>query len=156
MAGLETYSDWLKAKRREQKLTQEKLAEESGLGRTYINAIENGRIKLPQFATRAKIHSVLGSSDDELVDLELLAQDQNGNEWVPERTPTQEPIAQREERISTYIPGLHRVQGSPYGVLAAALVYAFRAMTEEQRAEILKLLNDLDDKLKFEFDNVPS
>ncbi len=82
----ETIAEWVRQQRRLKGITQGQLAEQSGLGRTYINSIENGRVKLPQYQTRSKLHEVFGTTDTELVDLELLGIGEYGEEWVPERS----------------------------------------------------------------------
>lgn len=153
MKDLSTFAHWMKARRREYGLTQAQLAEQSGLGRTYINAIENGRIKLPQHGTRQKIHEVFDSTDDELVDLELLAFDNWGNEYVPEQEPEPEAESGTTPTYGSggwppYIPQLDRVNSSPYGLLGAALIYAFGAMGNQQRKDILDLLNEIDKNIR--------
>lgn len=91
MANVSTFAQWLKSARREKHMTQDDLAEKSGLGRTYISAVETGKVKLPQSQTRERIHNVLGTSDLQLVDYGLLAYDEFGNEYVPDR-PEPAPV----------------------------------------------------------------
>jgi transcriptional regulator with XRE-family HTH domain len=151
MNKLDTFAQWMKAKRRECGLTQAQLAEQTGLGRTYVNAIENGRVKMPQLVTRQKIHEVLGSTDEELIDLELLAYDDYGNPYVPYKEPESEggvTLDYTSGGWPPYIPRLDRVTSSPYGLLGAALIYAFSAMGDQQRGEILKLLGEIDQNIR--------
>ncbi len=157
MATLETYAQWLKAKRREQGLTQEQLAEASGLGRTYVNAIENGRIKLPQFVTRQKLHDVFGSDEAELIDLELMAYNGFNEEYVPERTQSGKATHIEAPPLSDFrIDGLGQIDGGPHALLGAARVYAFRAMNGPQRQKVLALLQEVDNSLRVSnFDDVP-
>lgn len=157
MNDLETFAQWLKLKRKEKKLTQEQLAVESNLGRTYVNAIENGRIKLPQSETREKLHNVLGTSDAELVDLELLAFENYGSEYIPDRRPDLvRQVVEANPLSAVHIEGLSQTSGGPYGLLGAALVYAFRAMNRGQRKAVLKLLTEISDSLDVSaMDDVP-
>lgn len=67
-----TYQGWLKRERERAHLSQEKLGMLAGLGRTYINKIENEKIALPNYETRQKIHDVLGTSEQELKDLGIV------------------------------------------------------------------------------------
>lgn len=80
---LQTIGDWVKWERRAKRLTQERLASEAGLSRNYIVSLEAGRVHLPQHTTRQKLHRVLGTTDAELEDLNLLGRDEWGNEWSP-------------------------------------------------------------------------
>lgn len=149
MSDLDTFAEWVKKRRGELKLTQDKLAEETGLGRTYINSIERGRIKLPQYETRQKLHRVFGSDDRELQDYGIIQWDDYGNEWVPVDQGKKATASPTEVTGLTdvEIPGLAQITGGPYGILGAALVYAFRAMTGDQRKALLKLLTEIDDSL---------
>ncbi len=56
----------IKKKRLAKGLSQDVLARELGLSRTYINLIESGR-KVPPTATLSKIAVVLGTSENDLV-----------------------------------------------------------------------------------------
>lgn len=75
-----TFGDWLRSKRKARRLTQEELAVDAHLNRTYINAIENGRVQLPTADTREKLHRVLGTSDQDLISAGLLVVDEYGLE----------------------------------------------------------------------------
>ena len=55
----------LKEIRKNQKLTQTKLAELCGLSRTAINEIENG-VTDPKYSTVLKISNVLGTKPEEI------------------------------------------------------------------------------------------
>lgn len=93
-----SYPQWLRMNRKLKEFTQEELAEKAGLGRTYINQIENGRIALPQRQTRLKIHDVLGTSEDELYDLNIVAvNQQTGEEYSPSASEL-ERLRERKER----------------------------------------------------------
>lgn len=154
MNSIDSFASWLKAKRRETKMTQAELASATGLDRTYVTQIENGRVRLPQWSTRQKFHDVFGSDDTELVDLQILGYTSTGEEIVP--TPISEMPMESVDLPALrdfQIEGLSRVTGNAYGVLAAALVYGFRSMNPTQRRDVLKLLTEIDARLNI--DEVP-
>ena len=65
--GLETaFSDVLRRLRDGKELSQQKLATESGLGRTYISLLERG-LRRPSLATIFRLAQSLGISPAELV-----------------------------------------------------------------------------------------
>lgn len=94
MASITTYAQWLKAMRREKRMTQQDLAEATGMARTYLSAVEGGKVRMPKSPNRERIHRVFGSSDRELEDLNLIAWDGFGNEIVPEGDA---PLIERRE-----------------------------------------------------------
>ena len=59
--------DRLKKVRRRAMLTQEQLAEKSGVGITTINRIEKGRVEDPHFSTLRKLAEALEVDPAELV-----------------------------------------------------------------------------------------
>jgi transcriptional regulator with XRE-family HTH domain len=59
--------DQLKKVRRRAMLTQEQLAERSGVGITTINRIETGTVKDPHFSTLRKLAAALEVDPAELV-----------------------------------------------------------------------------------------
>lgn len=65
-----TYGQWLKDKRGYRGaanfMSQAALAERVGIDRTHIVQIESGRIGMPDYALRQRIHEVFGTSDDDL------------------------------------------------------------------------------------------
>ena len=61
--------DQLKKVRRRAMLTQEQLAEKSGVGITTINRIETGAVKDPHFSTLRKLARALEVDPAELVRL---------------------------------------------------------------------------------------
>lgn len=63
-----TFAEWLKVERKRARLTQQRLADIAGLGRTYVITLEKGHVNLPQFETRARIHKALGTSEQDLID----------------------------------------------------------------------------------------
>lgn len=67
-----TYGEWLKRSRRRRNITQETISDRAGIGRSHISAIENGRIGLPEGPTRLRIHAVLGTTEDDLVEVGIL------------------------------------------------------------------------------------
>lgn len=78
-----TFSDWMKKRRRELRMTQQHLAERAGFSRSYIVTLESGAITLPQMRTRSRLHAVLNTDDQELEDLGILAVDEYGGEYSP-------------------------------------------------------------------------
>lgn len=90
MAEIRTFGDWMKAMRRERKLTQDELAEQTQLSRTYIIGVEKGRTRLPQQANREKLHAVFGTNDGELEDMGLIAFDSFGTAFLV--APDDEPL----------------------------------------------------------------
>ena len=96
-----TFAQWLRRRRREGGVTQVQLAERAGLGRTYVTALEGGAVTLPTANTRRAIHQVLGTSDEELIALGIMAVDAyTGEEYAPvshdetrrTRSAVQEPM----------------------------------------------------------------
>lgn len=68
-----TYGDWLKAMRRSHgNMTQQELADQVGVHRSYIVKIETGKVKLPEEETRLKFHNVFATSDDDLRELGVI------------------------------------------------------------------------------------
>ena len=67
-----TFGDWLKGQRTRRGLSQIELEQTAELSEKYVSSTERGRIKLPNGNTRARIHDVLGTSDDDLVAVGLL------------------------------------------------------------------------------------
>lgn len=62
-----TFGDWLKRTREAQGYSKVSLSKASGVDRAHIHRIEKGEILLPEAATRARLHKVFGTNDDELV-----------------------------------------------------------------------------------------
>lgn len=60
------FGEWLRQHRRRLGLSQEGLARRAGVERTYITRLESGIIRMPQEDTRAKLHEVLGTSEEQL------------------------------------------------------------------------------------------
>lgn len=101
MADVATFGEWVKAMRREHKLTQQQLADAARLARTYVLAVEKGRVKLPQKPNRDKMHGVFGTDDSLLEDLGLMARDEFGNEYIPDR-----PDVESHQRSATATIGV--------------------------------------------------
>lgn len=78
-----TFSEWMKRRRKEMRMTQAHLADQAGFTRSYIVTLEGGGVTLPQARTRNRIHRVLGTDDEELQDLGILANDEYGGEYSP-------------------------------------------------------------------------
>jgi len=91
-----TYAEWLRAARKRNNYTQGQLGELAGLGRTYINTLENGGVQLPTKETRDKIHGVLGTSDEELIDRGVYVVNAFGEDVVPD---DEEPEPVRTEVV---------------------------------------------------------
>ena len=56
----------IKESRKSQQISQEKLAEMSGVSRTIISGIESGRIEITTTATLKKISKALGKTVEEI------------------------------------------------------------------------------------------
>lgn len=100
-----TFAQWLRRERKIKGLTQAELAESAQLGRTYVSALESGRVILPQRRTRLAIHHILGTSDDEMIDLGILAIDEaTGEEYSPQSRPPESPVSAttRSQYVITY------------------------------------------------------
>lgn len=102
MSDHSSIGHWLRSARKAKGLTQEELANGSGLTRPYIGSLERGKIALPQQRTREKLHHVLGTTDDELEDLGLLARDEFGAEYAP--TAERRKEADKTPRRGLVIP----------------------------------------------------
>lgn len=73
MDTVRTYAEWLKARRHDVGLTQQQLADATGIHRTYILRMEKpGHIDLPGLETRQKVHAALGTTEDELIALGIV------------------------------------------------------------------------------------
>ncbi len=133
---IRTIGQFFRLIRRERGLTQAELANRSELSRTYIVALEGGKVVHPQRSTRVKLHYSLGTSDDELVDLGLLAIDVNGEEYVPERiceVLTGAPVGTVFRATSAEMPNADAERASLSALLAGFL------MTPE-RSEALRTM----------------
>jgi transcriptional regulator with XRE-family HTH domain len=73
MTDVATYADWLRGKRLALGITQQQLADATGIHRTYIIRMEKpGHIDLPALETRQKVHAALGTTEDELIALGIV------------------------------------------------------------------------------------
>lgn len=70
-----TFGDWIKGKRTELGLSQERLAQAASVDRAYVNKLERGKIGLPLVDTRARFHKALGTTEDELIALGIVRND---------------------------------------------------------------------------------
>jgi transcriptional regulator with XRE-family HTH domain len=120
-----TYSQWLRSARMRQGLTQEELADRSGFDDSYINKVERGHIKLPTYETRQRIHTVLGTSDDDLRSLGI----------IRDATFRVEPAV---GSTATAAGGTVRVLSSQTAEDKRRRLFA--SLTDEQRALLLDLL----------------
>lgn len=66
------YGKWQIETRKRVGVSQQRLAEMSGIDRGHISKIETGKVELPLRETRDKIHAVLGTSEQELVELGIV------------------------------------------------------------------------------------
>ena len=93
-----SYGAWLKQQRTKHDLSQEDLAELVGVDSTYINKIENHRVKRPYPPLRSRIHAVFGTSDSDPDLLPLLSrQDQQAAVMSARRR--QPSIGQRIDQL---------------------------------------------------------
>lgn len=83
-----TYGDWLRQQREQRGLSQEKLGELAGVDGTYINKIENRRVKTPYHPLRSRIHAVFGTSDSDPELLPFLSAPDQGRALLDARNST--------------------------------------------------------------------
>lgn len=99
MTAPRTFAQWLRRERKAHGLTQLELAQQAGLGRTYVTALESGSVTLPTLQTRLALHHILGTSDDELISIGLLAVDPvTGDEYSPSSSPPSSEGASNSRR----------------------------------------------------------
>lgn len=68
-----TFGDWLRGMRfRHGEMTQQALADATGLQRSYIVKVETGRVQLPEAETRARFHAVFGTTEADLEQLGIV------------------------------------------------------------------------------------
>lgn len=82
-----TFGEWLKAMRRSHNnMTQQQLADQAGVHRSYIVKIETGKVMLPEEETRQKFHQIFKTSDDDLRHLGVIEElDIWGRRLQPQR-----------------------------------------------------------------------
>lgn len=62
------YGAWLVSMRKRRRISQQRLADETGIDRGHLSKIERGTVYLPQHETRQRIHPVLLTTEDELIE----------------------------------------------------------------------------------------
>ncbi len=67
-----SFGQWMKSRRQHMGLTQYDVEHQTGIARSHLSAMENNRINLPDEETRAKIHGVLDTTEDDLVAVGIL------------------------------------------------------------------------------------
>jgi transcriptional regulator with XRE-family HTH domain len=60
-----TFGQWLRQARtsHQPRISQERLSQLTGIERTYLSKMENGKVELPLMETRERIHAALGTTD---------------------------------------------------------------------------------------------
>lgn len=63
-----TFGAWLRSARsnHQPRISQERLAELTGIERSYLSRIENDHVAMPTYETRQRIHQALGTSDEDV------------------------------------------------------------------------------------------
>jgi transcriptional regulator with XRE-family HTH domain len=117
-ARMNRYGTWLRLRREERGLTQERLAELAGIGKSHMNRIERGSVQLPGRELRERINEVLG----------VLPDDPGYLRTLPIHERAVEGLARRENDLTT---------GE---LLDRALLFA----TDRERAIIDELVAALD------------
>ncbi len=72
MSANPSYADWLRSTRNAARVSQQRLSDLTGIDRGHLSKIENGRIDLPGYETRQRVHAVLGTSEDDLIALGIV------------------------------------------------------------------------------------
>lgn len=67
-----SYGSWLRMQRRLHGLRQADLEEKAGLGYSHVSKIERGVLRMPTEEVRQRIHEVLGTSEEDLVNAGVL------------------------------------------------------------------------------------
>lgn len=62
-----TFGEWLRNEREARRLSQAEVERRSGISHSHYSKMENNKIPRPVEETRAKLHAVFGTSDDDLV-----------------------------------------------------------------------------------------
>lgn len=77
-----SYGDWIKEQRTLRKMTQVDLEKAADLSFGQISKYERGTLRLPGEDVRKRIHDVLGTSDDDLVEAKVLSRLRFGDSTV--------------------------------------------------------------------------
>lgn len=130
------FGDWLKRERRARGLRQQDLEVQANLGLNYVSKIERGRVGLPEDDTRGRIHRVLGTSDDDLVEAGILRKHQVGDRLPVYLTndPHQAPARAVHELRARYDAEDPRLM----------LVARVSQMTDTQVRAILQVMEAMD------------
>lgn len=123
------FGHWLQVQRASRGLTQREVEEGATISHSHYSRIENGRIGMPDASTRKRIHAVLGTSDDDLVEAGILDKTEVSG---------REPV---------YLPAFKRVRiGQPddYGRLVTRDLPVQGSMEEHRQAiaHIVTMLTD--------------
>jgi transcriptional regulator with XRE-family HTH domain len=66
------FGKWMAAQRKRRGISQERLGKITGIDRGHLSKIENGKIELPGYETRQRIHAALGTSENDLKALGII------------------------------------------------------------------------------------
>lgn len=69
------FSKWLIQARRRVGVSQQQLADMTGIDRGHLSKIETGRVSMPLYETRQRIHAALNTSEAELLELGIVQRD---------------------------------------------------------------------------------
>jgi Predicted transcriptional regulators len=92
------YGSWLRQKRTEHLLSQEALGRLVEVDGTYINRIEQGRVKVPYAPLRLRIHAIFGTSESDPDFLPILSPADRRQALRTERS-TAQSVGERVDRL---------------------------------------------------------
>lgn len=116
-----TFGTWLREKRTQRSplLRQQDVADAIGLDRSYIVKVETGRIGLPQYETRQRIHAALGTTEAELIELGIV----------------------RAHVINVPTATAHAAAHPPTVIVSRTKAF-FESLTEEQRQMLIETIRE--------------
>ena len=103
-----SYGAWLKQHRTRLDLSQEALGELVGVSGTYINKIENRKVKMPYPPLRSRIHAVFGTTDSDPDLLPLLTRQDQDRALTVDRHSVRSPGQRLDQLLAVVTPEQRR------------------------------------------------